>query len=415
MYHQHTYCRACGYAAETGPGGIKSAASGEKLKKVFDLGVQPLANDFRRPGEPRAGYAPLAVMLCPRCLLGQLSVVVDPHILYDRYSYVTSPSQTMAKHLAQLTLDLLTIKPDTKSVLEIGSNDGSYLDYLQGVGLRVEGVDPAENLCAIAAEHGIRTTQALFTAKTASTLPVSDLVIARHVFCHVDNWKDFVTGLDSVVAADGIAAIETPYVRDLLMHTQFDTVYHEHLSYLNLRAITYLLKETSLELFDAKWYLIHGGAVVLLIGRRGKCPLPSTSLMNALAAESDLEQAWLEFSNRAFTMISNLRAWVRNHENSHIAALGASAKSTVWISACGFTREDISFIADTTVQKWNTTSPGTDIPIVDEGAILRELPDYVLVWAWNYRDEIIERNQLAISKGVKFVFPIPEFEIIGKS
>lgn len=415
MYHQHTYCRACGYASETGPGGIKSAASGEKLKKVFDLGVQPLANDFRKPSEPRAGYAPLAVMLCPRCLLGQLSVVVDPHILYDRYSYVTSPSQTMAKHLAQLTLDLLTIKPDTKSVLEIGSNDGSYLDYLQGVGLRVEGVDPAENLCAIAAEHGIRTTQALFTAKTASTLPVSDLVIARHVFCHVDNWKDFVTGLDSVVAADGIAAIETPYVRDLLMHTQFDTVYHEHLSYLNLRAIAFLLKDTPLMLFDVIRYPIHGGAVVLLIGRRGKCPPPSTRLTNALDVEGDLEQAWLYFANKACIMISKLREWIKDRSDSYIAALGASAKSTVWISACGFTRRNIAFIADTTVQKWNTTSPGTDIPIVDEGAILRDLPAYVLVWAWNYRDEIIQRNQLAISKGVKFVFPIPEFEIIGKS
>lgn len=415
MYTLHTHCRSCGYAKETGPGGIKAAANTEHLKPVLDLGIQPLANDFRKPGEAHAGYAPLKVLFCPRCHLAQLSVVVDPHILYDRYSYVTSPSKTMADHLAQLTQDLLVAKPGATSVLEIGSNDGAYLALLKGKGLRVEGIDPAENLCALAAGRGVHTTLGLFGAKTASTLPKFDLVIARHVFCHVNDWQDFVAGLDLALAADGLAAIETPYVRDLLAQTQFDTIYHEHLSYLNLRAVVALLKDAPLQLLDVIHYPIHGGAILLLIGRRDRVRGPTDRLLRQIENERHLEQDWLSMDARMLLNVKQLREWVDAGKvaGKRVAALGASAKSTVWISACGFDRRQIAFIADETKLKWGTTSPGTDIPIVDEGAILREMPDYVVCFAWNWRAAILEKNQLALSKGVKFVFPIPDLEIIG--
>lgn len=411
MYREHTQCRACGYA-RTGSGGSKRVVT-ESLIPVFDLGLQPLANDFRKSGEECSGYAPLKVMLCPRCSLAQLSVVVNPHILYDRYSYVTSPSQTMADHFATLTRDLMAEAPDAKSVLEIGSNDGTLLTHFQSMGLRAEGIDPAENLGKIAAEKGVLTTLGMFGEKTASTLGKFDLVVARHVFCHVDDWKDFVKGLEAVSLHDTLIAIETPYVQDLLDKCEFDTIYHEHLSYLNLKSVVALLKDTSLRLHGIIRYPIHGGAIVMIIDSKDSGNMPHPSVQQFLDAEDMDVASWKRFGTNAGVLSLALKQVVGEcNAKGRVAALGASAKSTVWINACGFTRKDIAFIADTTPQKWYTNSPGSDIAIVDEGAILRELPDYVVCFCWNFRSEVLEKFKLAREKGVRFIFPVPVVEIV---
>jgi SAM-dependent methyltransferase len=407
MYHNHTHCRACGYA-KPGAQGVK-AASAEKLIEVFDLGVQPLANDFVKADEPHAGYAPLKVLVCPRCSLAQLSVVVDPSILYDQYNYVTSPSSTMQEHFRQLMKDIAA-ETDGKSVLEIGSNDGRLLALMQVEGYKVQGVDPAENLAAIARANGIPTLESLFCARSANQLGKPDVVIARHVFCHVDDWQDFVRGLEAVSHKDTLICIEAPYVGDTLRGCEFDQVYHEHLSFLSIKAMKALLRPTSLHIHRVIRYPIHGGTILIMLRRDNP---PYKIIMDGLGDDIQIED-WKAFSAEAYAQIGRLKATVETlvAQGKRVAGLGASAKSTVWINACGFTRKHVEFIADNTPQKQFRFSPGTEIPITDEGAIMRELPDYVILFAWNFKSECLEKFAKAREKGVKFIIPVPRIEIV---
>lgn len=411
MYKPHTYCRACGYA-KTGAQGIKSIQT-EKLIEAFDLGVQPLANDFCKEGEPRAGYAPLKVMYCPRCSLAQLSVVVDPSILYRHYCYVTSPSNMMQDHFLKIIGDIRD-ETDCTKVLEIGSNDGRLLSLMQSQGFDVTGVDPAENLVSIAQGQGVNTVLGLFSEYLAKDiLGQYDIVIARHVFCHVDDWQDFVKGLEVVSHKDTLICIEVPYARDTLDKGEFDQIYHEHLSFMSLRAMQSLLEPTKLFIHKVDHYSIHGGALMIMIRHKD---FTGDRRGNVLVTDSIPATEWIDLSRKSRDQINRLKGTVGDLVDSgkRVAGLGASAKSTVWISACGFSRKQISFIADSTPQKQYTFSPGTDIPVVDEGAILRELPDYMIVFCWNYLSEVIDKNKLYLEKGGKFIVPVPSIQIISK-
>lgn len=409
MYLLHTSCRACGYASSCAQG-IKSQSC-ERLVEVFDLGVQPLANDFRRNGDELAGHAPLKVMLCPECSLAQLSVVVNPGILYSRYSYVTSPSDTMRQHFERIIKDI-SRATDGKSVVEIGSNDGKLLQIMQERGYSVLGVDPAENLSEQARANGVPTQTGFFGHDLAKVIPQADIIIARHVFCHLNDWHDFVRGLEDITFTSSIVCIEVPYVGDMLKNCEFDTIYHEHLSYLSIKSVQSLLHGSTLRLHGIIRYPIHGGAIMLLLRRTDANIEPHSSVADF--KENITLEDWKAFAVEARAQIDRLRATVRTlrTQGKRVAGLGASAKSTVWVNACGFTRKDISFISDNTPQKQWTFSPGSDIPITDEGAILRDLPDYVVMWAWNYRAEILEKFALARSKGVKFIIPVPKIEVV---
>lgn len=417
MYRLHTYCRACGYAQPTGPSGIKAAESADHLEPVFSLGIQPLANDFAKEGEPRAGHAPLDVLLCPQCDLAQLSVVVDPKILYSNYRYVTSPSRTMLAHFETLWGDL-TAGREVHSVIEIGSNDGALLDWIANrAKVDVVGIEPAKNLAAQSEAKGIHTLNLFFNAASVDVvrnrwgLAGPDLVIARHVLCHCDDWKDFFQGIAALCGPKTTVAIETPHVQNLLDNCEFDTIYHEHLSYLTIKSVLAALNPTGLQLSRVIRYPIHGGAVLLVIERQG-APVHA-SVEGSFELERAGKDAWLGLTMRATRLVHELATLVRQlrGEGKTVAGLGASAKSTVWVNAAHFTKADIAFIADTTREKWGATSPGSDIPIVDEGALVRELPDYVVCFAWNFKGEVLDKFASLRKAGTKFIFPIPQVEI----
>jgi hypothetical protein len=412
MYKLHTVCRACGYGAPPAPG-IKSGEP-EKLIPVFDLGLQPLANDFKREGDEHAGFVPLKVLFCPRCTLAQLSVVVDPKILYANYPYVTSPSATMQEHFTRLIADIRQ-EQAFDQVLEIGSNDGALLRRFQKEGAsHVLGVDPAFNLTQIANNAEITTLTMQFNSFAGHEIVGMDfnpdVIIARHVFCHVDDWHDFIRGLEILTTKNTLICIEVPYVGKLLAGVEFDTCYHEHLSYFSLKALEALLKHSELYVHKVLPYSIHGGAMMLMLRRKSF----STSSCVLSATENITIKHWENFAVESKNQINRLRQTVMASvaQGKRVAGLGASAKSTVWVNACGFSRKEIQFIADNTPQKQLCFSPGTDIPIVDEGAILRELPDYVILWAWNYKDEILEKFKRARELGVKFIIPVPTIQVV---
>ena len=419
MYKLHTHCRACGYAAPQ-LDVIKNTKNPEKLVEVFDLGLQPLANDFCRDGEERAGYAPLKVLLCPRCSLGQLSVVANPKIVYSKYAYVTSKSDMMKRHFEALWGEVAsTYHP--QSVLEIGSNDGEFLAYIRdhSAGLKITGVDPALNLVKEADKRGVETLPLPWDVDTAKTLLDSrgtyDCIIARHVFCHIDDWRGFIKACETVSNDNTVVIIEAPYAGDTLKNCEFDQCYHEHLSFLTYKAVDALLAQSQFKIVDIKRYEIHGGASAVFLQKRHAVKYEGYKKIRAMIDAENLDvNAWAEFACTAKDHINRLQSNVLSLRvrGFNVAGLGASAKSTVWVNACGFNRKHIAFIADNTPYKQLTTTPGSDIPIVDEGAILRELPNYVILFAWNFRDEVLEKFKRTRELGVKFIIPVPTIEVV---
>lgn len=404
--------------------GAAAYQKGESLVPVFDLGVQPLANDFCADGEERAGWAPLKVLHCPQCWLGQLSVTVNPEVLYRRYFYVTSPGSTMHAHFETLAGDIKEeVGVDCPSIIEIGSNDGRLLRQFKGHGFEPScGIDPADNLSSIARAEGTATITGMFNQETAkAALEVVggrvDVVLARHVFCHVDDWKGFIETIRRLLDGNSIACVEVPYAQDLLDKCEFDTIYHEHTSYLSIRSIVALLKDTSLYLHRIIRYAIHGGALLLIIRPKDYTRTAHTSVENFIDSEDLSPEHWKKFAVEAGKRVDTLAAYVRKLklDGKSVAALGASAKSTVWLNAMHFTRKEVSWIADSTSWKLYRTSPDSGIPIVDEGAILRELPDYLLCFAWNFLPEIIAKNQMYLEKGGKIIVPVPNLQIISQN
>lgn len=416
MYKNQLRCRACGFGPQPSPGGIKAADNGERLVPVFDLGIQPLANDFRKEEEDQAGYAPLKVLFCPRCSLAQLSVVVDPEVMYRNYSYVTSPSDTMRAHFDRLYEDLHI--SHARYVVEIGSNDGRMLGHWKSrkVGLSVMGIDPAGNLAKIACENGIPTYVGLFNQETAANITPNDpdVVIARHVFCHAHDWFAFISALETLGHKNTLYCIEVPYVLDLLNGVEFDTIYHEHLSYLSIKSMQCLLNETNLHIEHIERYPIHGGAIMIHLRRNESSAVVMQSVDDFAEGENVSVHSWTQFSIAATERICQLKQIVETlrGEGKTVAAFGASAKSTVWINACKFTRRDISFICDSTPQKMWRLSPGSDIPIVDEGALLREAPDYVILFAWNFVTEVLRKHVDFTNRGGKFIVPVPTLRLL---
>jgi len=361
------------------------------------------------------------VLSCPRCGLAQLSVVVRPDLLYSSYAYVTSKSQTMLAHFEALWADISEGR-QIKSVLEIGSNDGTLLYWLarKPAIQEVYGVEPAANLCLVAYEKNIPTFVGRFSRvaaeKIRSGAPASgyDLIIARHVLCHVDDWQDFFAGVELLSGPQTVVCIENPYLPDILASNSFDQIYHEHLSYLSVRAMEAALENTELEVKSVKRYPIHGGAIVLLVQRKESLAPLDFSVREFEMNEHIGPDAWAHFGLRVDELRGDLNVKLRKFrsQGKTVAALGASAKSTVWINHCGLTKKDIAWVADNTPGKQGCLVPGSDIEVCDEGAILRELPDYLVIFCWNWKAAVLEKTQLARSKGVKLIFPIPQIEIV---
>lgn len=380
------------------------------------MAVQPLANDFTKPDQPRAGFAPLAVLFCPACSLAQLSVTVDPEILYAQYTYVTSTSDTMRRHFHRLLQDICS-EGVGRTLLEIGSNDGAFLKFAKAERFDVRGIDPARNLAALATADGIMTTPEPFTAGTAAMATGGDkaaLILARHCFCHIDDWYGFVAGLGLISHPETLICIEVPHVHDLLSKTEFDTIYHEHTSYLSVKAMAALLSKTDFHIHRVIRYGVHGGCILIMLRHNASKVERHLSADEYLNEETVTLEHWQQFETACRDKIDVLRSTVKGLAMSGkiVCGYGASAKSTVLIQACGFTKKEVRFITDNSPHKPGRLSPGSEIPVIDEQQLLSEHPDYAIMCAWNYQAEILEKNRRWRERGGKFLIPGKTVEIV---
>jgi len=412
MIQERTHCRTCG---------------SPNLKLILDLGKTALANDFLEPNEV-ADYKislPLRVVLCTDCSLVQLGDTVNPKILYSHYAYVTSTSKTMDTHLNKMMTHLLsTARLGAGSkVLEIASNTGVFLKKFKEQGCEVLGVEPAENIADVALATAIPTRKEFFNSATARKLKsewgTADLILGRHVFAHIDQLKDLVAGLAEVSHEETLIAFEVPYVVDFFEHTEYDTVYHEHLSYIAARSVEALVRNTPLMLARIDHYPIHGGSILFHLRHRSSKATPHASVAQAIEKEKQLRlgepATWEAFATRVNHIRTELPALLRKLKASgkRIIGYGASAKGNTLLNTCGITASELDYIIDNTPFKQGKIAPGSCIPVRPPEQLLADQPDYALLLAWNFAPEIIKRETEFQKRGGRFIVPIPEPKIVA--
>jgi SAM-dependent methyltransferase len=403
------------------PGTIRCRSCGGSDLSVFlSLGDLPLSDglvaaaDLERQ-EPRY---PLDVAFCPHCTLVQILETVPPEQLFGAdYPYFSSFTDTLLEHsaanvqarIAQRQLD------GSSLVVELASNDGYLLQYYQARGIPVLGIDPAPGPVAAARKRGIETLQAFFGRDLAARLAAdgrrADVIHANNVLAHVADTNGFVAGIGVLLKEDGVAVIEAPYVKELIDHGEFDTIYHEHLCYFSVTALAQLFRRHGLSLNRVEPLEIHGGSLRLFVGRRSQA---DRSVGEYLQAEQASGMGRLEyysdFSSRVERIRSDLLALLERlrRGGARIAGYGAAAKGTILLNFSGIGPEVLGFVADRNVHKQGRYIPGVRLPIAPPARILEDQPDYLLILPWNFKEEIMEQQSEYRRRGGRFIVPVPQ-------
>jgi len=396
------------------------------LVPVMSFGEMPLANGLLPAADldrPEARF-PLELVFCEACSLLQITESVDPEALFGEYAYFSSYSTTMLEHAAELVERLIRERGlDGDSLaMEIASNDGYLLQHYVQAGVPALGIDPARNVVEAAAERGVETICAFFGEELARELGAGGrraaVLHANNVLAHVPDVNGVVAGIAQVLAPDGVAVIETPYVRDFVERTEFDTVYHEHLFYYSLTALDRLFARNGLRIVDAERLAIHGGSLRVFAVRYDSAEKQRPAVGELLDEEERLaiaEAAYFEdFAARVEALREELLALLHDlKEQGHrIAAYGAAAKGATLLNAFGIGLDVLDFVADRSEHKQGLYMPGVRLPIVAPEQLLEAMPDEVLLLAWNFADEILEQQAEYRRRGGRFIVPIPQPRLV---
>ena len=400
-------CRSCGSS---------------NLAPVLDLGMQPLANAYREPDDvsEEARY-PLALLRCRACALVQLTGTIPPKLMFDTYHYFSSYASTMVDSMRVLARRLTAERGLTADdlVVEIASNDGYLLKHYMELGIPVLGVEPAQNVAVVAKESGVPTLTEYFTRSLGSELAdtgrAASVIHANNVMAHVPEINDFVAGISAALRPDGVAVVETPYLVRFVDDREFDTIYHEHVFYYSLTAVSSIVERHGLTVVDVEQIPLHGGSLRLFIqhatypsSERVKMLLESERERGVTTDEyySDFAKRVEELKTEVTDLIRRLRA-----EGATIAAYGAAAKGTVLLNHFGLDHDIIDFVVDRSVHKQGLVMPGVGIPILAAEELERRRPDYTLLLAWNFADEILEQQQNYRAAGGTFIVPVPTISL----
>ncbi|CAO3383401.1 methyltransferase domain-containing protein [Azospirillum argentinense] len=401
---------------------------GTPLTETFvDLGVSPLANSFLKPEKLQAmePFYPLHVYVCSGCFLVQLEEFESPEHIFSDYLYFSSFSQGWLDHAnAYATKMVDRLGLDERSlVVEIASNDGYLLQYFKQCGVPVLGVEPAANVAKVAVEKGIPSDVAFFGVETAERLKAegktADLMAANNVLAHVPDINDFVAGFKVLLKPTGTITFEFPHLQRLIAENQFDTVYHEHFSYLSLLAVEKVFARHGLAVFDVEQLPTHGGSLRLFVRHAEDASRPVTAAVEAIRAGEAAAGLHDIATYRSFgrTVEITKREVLRFLIDAHAAGktvvgYGAPAKGNTLLNYLGVGPEFVAFTVDRSPHKQGLCLPGTRIPIKAPDAILEAKPDYVLILPWNLKDEIMTQMAEIRSWGGKFVVPIPTVQVL---
>lgn len=403
------FCRAC---------------DSKNLLLFLQLGPTPAPNGFLRAEHRHMAekFYPLDVSFCKNCGLVQLAHVVSPSIMFRNYVYIPSTSETMRIHFASLAKQAVKITNAESGELsvDIGSNDGTLLKSFKALGMNVLGVDPADNLVRKANKEGVSTICALFTKKVAGQIKKkygpAKIITATNVIAHVHDLHNFFEGIKILLANDGLLIAEFPYLVDLVEKVEFDTIYQEHLSYFSITPFSKLLDRHGLSLVDVQRIPVHGGSVRVFVSKLPK--KSSERIKKLLELEKKKEmlnpQTYLKFRRKVDRVRHELvqLLWKLRLEKKRIIGYGASAKGNIILNYCRIGPETLDYIVDSIPYKQGKYTPGMHIPIFPEDKILSDKPEYTLLLAWNFADEIIKKQSKYREKGGKFILAIPQLTVV---
>ena len=409
-----TTCRVCG---------------GHDLREVISFGSVPLANTYpaadTAPGDQP--WYPLEVIRCQNCRLVCLRHVVNAEALYRDYFYVTPDARSIDSHMRWVTAECLEryAVPQDSLVVELGSNIGTQLQIFRQAGARVLGVDPAKNLSQVAEHNGVPTIPEFFGDELATTVARehgnAHVIIGRHVFAHIDDLTDVLAGARTLLHRDGVFVVEVPYLLDLLTKNQFDTIYHEHLSYFSVATLERVFAANGLRLVDVRHADVHGGSILAFAGLPDGKWRATDRVGEFLDLEQDYgldrDEPYQRFSGRVDRTIQELRSCLRtmSGEGLTVAGYGAPAKGNTLINMCRLGAEEIAFCTDTTEQKQGRLIAGTRIPIRPPDHADLHRPDAYLLLAWNYAKEVVDREFAYLASGGRFVVPIPDVVTVSST
>ena len=392
-----------------------------------DLGVSPLCESFVAPGQLASmePFYPLHAYVCQRCFLVQLQEFVTPGEIFTEYAYFSSYSTSWVEHArryAEMMIDRFKLAGGSK-VMEIASNDGYLLQHFVARGIRVLGIEPAANVAKVAIDKGVPTIIRFFGRDAAAAIAAEhgrpDVLLGNNVLAHVPDINDFVGGMKVLLAPGGVITMEFPHLARLMAENQFDTIYHEHFSYLSFVVVERIFAQHGITLFDVEELPTHGGSL-RIYGRHAEDEDRPVSARARDLREREIEDGFLTLERyRSFE--EQVKAAKRKlltflidakQRGKTIAAYGAPGKGNTLLNYCGIRTDFVDFAVDANPYKHGRFTPGTRIPIFPPAKIREARPDYVLILPWNLKDEIMAQAAYIREWGGKFVVPIPEVRVL---
>jgi len=390
------------------------------------LGKQPPSNAFLSRNQlkkPEKKF-PLRLYICKKCHHLQLRDVVDKKYLFSHYLYLTGANKPIIDHFQKYADSVYRKFLKNKKeplVVEVGSNDGTLLKKISKYGVNVIGIEPARNLAKISRKAKIKTENSFFSfnlARKISNKQKADLVIANNVLGHVDDLNDFIKGISILLNDDGIFVFEVPHGLEMIKNLEFDTIYHEHISYFLIEPLSKWLNKNKLEIFNIEKQKVHGGTIRVFVSKKNIFKIRK-SVKNLKKQEEDYGlnklQTFMQFSKRISNLKLSLKKKIKQFkkENYLIFGYGAPAKGNVLLNYCNIDNKFLDFIIDTTILKQGKFTPGTKIPIISPNKKPKKHSKMIgLMLAWNYKSNIIKNEKNFLKNGGRFLVPIPKAELI---
>lgn len=415
------------------------ASSDQEVKKVrecrickshdlftfLSLGSMPIPNGFLEKKELKGKepHYPLGVLVCKKCWLVQLTHIVSPELMFKNYLYIPSTSSTMISHFKTMAYDIMNtyLLKTNDLVIDVGSNDGTLLGFFKEQEMKVLGIDPASNLAQLARLKGIDTIDDFMSSSLAQEVVKkkgkAKIITATNVVAHIHDLHDLCIAITTLLDKDGVFVGEFPYFVDLIDKNEFDTIYHEHLSYFAILPLTKLFEMHGMQIINIKKSPVHGGSVRVYVAKKNSRHRP-TKIVKEFILQEHLKKLnrtsmYEDFARRVKTIRRDLLDYLKRlkKQGKRIVGYGASAKGNVLLNYCGIDTKILDYIVDSISYKQGRFTPGTHIPIYPESRLEKDMPDYALLLSWNFADEILRKQQAYRERGGQFIITIPYLRI----